>query len=190
MREGVIQLRGGPEDVEVDLTAAYAVPSNRSPDQAEVEILLEIEGRMGDLRLVLSSEPQMAEDDIVSYLATGRPASQALDLGSGSNGRSLVVGEATGVVEDLVSRRVGLDVVDIRSDGDGGTTLVAGRYVNPELYLGFKWPFGSQSAAQSSRTGRQTAEIEIEYQALRWLLLNLETGGSAFGLFLRSRYAY
>ena len=190
VREGVIRLRGGPEDVEVDLTAAYAVPSNRSPDQAEVEILLEIEGRMGDLRLVLSSEPQMAEDDIVSYLATGRPASQALDLGSGSNGRSLVVGEATGVVEDLVSRRVGLDVVDIRSDGDGGTTLVAGRYVNPELYLGFKWPFGSQSAAQSSRTGRQTAEIEIEYQALRWLLLNLETGGSAFGFFLRSRYAY
>jgi hypothetical protein len=33
-------------------------------------------------------------------------------------------------------------------------------------------------------------EVEIEYQAFRWLLLNLRRDGSRLDFFLRSRHAY
>ena len=36
----------------------------------------------------------------------------------------------------------------------------------------------------------RASQAEIEYQALRWLLLNLQAGGDGFGLLLQTRVSY
>ena len=150
---------------------------------------------MDTLSLTLSSEPAMENADIVSYIATGRPASQGF---SGSGGENGVVDATTAVARDqlvgLLQRAAmdvgGLEVVEIRSDAVLGTTLVAGRYLSPRLYLGLMQPLSSGSSTQTGTSQEQSRAIEIEYEAYRWLILNLQRGGSRIGFYLKSRYAY
>jgi len=132
----------------------------------------------------------------VSYLATGRPASQSLDLGGRTGagmtgvGTELAVGAVANAIEGAAAEQVGLDVIDIEADGLRGATLIAGRYVSPALFVGFRQPITHGSGPRrTSRTDRGS-EVELEYQALRWLLLNLQAGGRGFDFLLRSTVAY
>ena len=83
MRSGEIVFRGPPLQPDVQLSAQYEIPSRDNPGASEVLIQLDVEGRPDSLRLILSSTPSMDNADIVSYIATGRPAAQSL---SGSEG--------------------------------------------------------------------------------------------------------
>jgi translocation and assembly module TamB len=194
LEEGAAQLRGAVEDTRLEITSEYDVPP-REGTSSEVTIGLTLEGEPGDLGLTLSSTPSMENADIVSYLATGRPASQA--FGSGGDGGSsaaavgaeLLAARLTSAVEEFALQSVGLDVLEIRREGLREATLVAGQYVTPELFLGFRQPvaFGSDEASGPSP---EDVEAQLEWQAYRWLLLHLETGGSAFRFFLQGSYGY
>lgn len=193
LEDGTVFLRGAPEETEVQLTSVYQVPP-RDGDASQVSIRLALTGEVGRLSLALSSTPSMENSDIVSYLATGRPASSAFsgDGGGGSVtdiGRDVVASQLTGLVEQFAMEDVGLDVVEIQRDGLEGATLVAGQYVTPELFLGFRQPMTFGQADGSGARPGQT-EAEVEWRALRWLLLNLETGGDAFRFFLEGSIGY
>jgi translocation and assembly module TamB len=193
--QGVVELRGRPVEAEIDVRAVYQVPSTRDPNDAEVTITLDIDGMMADLSLTLGSEPSMENADIISYLATGRPAATSLDIGG--EGRSLrsisseyALGQVTSLVENVAEQGIGLDVIEIEPDGLRGATLIAGRYVSPRVYVGFRQPIGRNvDNAEASSSAEQT-EVEIEYQAVRWLLLNMEASSSAISLLFRYRHAY
>jgi autotransporter translocation and assembly factor TamB len=142
----------------------------------------------------------MENADIVAYLATGRPASgpaafegaaaQGSDGGVASAGAGLAVDQLVGVIEEAAQGSVGLDIVQIRRSGLREATLVAGKYVSPKLYLGFVQPISLQEGQGLSLSGESDWEVEIEYEVLRWLLVNLEGSGSAMSFFLRGRRAY
>ncbi len=194
-----ITFRGSPAQTLVDIQGTYSVPSAGSPDQAEVTIRLGVEGTPERMNVLLSSDPSMDNSDIVSYLATGRPASQDVDLGTsqtngtgtlGTFGTGLAVGAVANAIEGAAADRIGLDVVNIETDGLRGARLVAGRYVSPSLFVGFKQPLTLGSGPARTSGTNTGSEVEIEYQALRWLLLNLEAGGRGFDFLLRSRFAY
>ena len=72
-------------------------------------------------------------------------------------------------------------------DRQGGQTLVAGKYVSPPLYLGFRQPIVAGNDPNETRTAAETIELEVEYAALRRALLNLQGAGSEFRVFLRLR---
>lgn len=189
LRGGRVDFQGGPLDTRFSLKSAYTVPS-RTDNEPEAVILLGIEGKAGDLQVTVSSEPSMSNEDIVSYLATGRPAGQALALGDDggllSAGTGLALGRVAGLIEGYAGEQIGLDVIEIRRDGVRGSTLIAGRYVSPRLYLGFKQPLSQpQGVTEATQT-----RVEIEFQAYRWLLLNFESGGEALQFFLKARYGY
>jgi hypothetical protein len=94
-------------------------------------------------------------------------------------------------VEAYAREQVGLDVVQITTDGLEGLTLPGGRYVSPELYLGVRQPLSLQGHARERADGNPSPELEVELEALRWLLLNLQAGGrSGMELFVRSRISY
>ncbi len=199
IREGIVELRGTAAETRIDVEAAYEVPSSNDTE-AEATITLDIEGTLDDLSLTLGSDPAMENADIVSYLATGRPASSTLDFrsngeeGQGGGLRSIgsefALGQVTGLVEGLAAEGVGLDVVEIRTDGLRGATLIAGRFVRPDLYVGFKQPVGRDPDDPDADSGFDRTEVELELQALRWLLLNMEASNSAVSFLFRFRYAY
>lgn len=195
LRAGTITFQGDRLDTRLNLTAAHTIPS-RTDNEPEAVILLTLQGTVGDVKVVLSSEPSMSNGDIVSYLATGRPAGRALafegSAGSrfAATGTGLAIGQAAGLIESLAAGEFGLDVIEIRREGLEAATLVAGRYVSPTLYLGFKQPILSDPATGTAQKNQQRTRVEVELQAYRWLLLNFESGGDLLQFFLKARYGY
>ena len=66
-----------------------------------------------------------------------------------------------------------------------------GRYVSPDLYLGIRQPVSLHRTSGEASDRMSDQELEVELQALRWLLLNLQAGGrSGVEFFVRSRVSY
>ena len=173
------------------IAARYAVPAFQDPSASEVVITLDVTGGMDDLELTLGSEPQMETADVLSYIATGRPAASAAEFGSLSQtGRSFALGAVADVLADEAAQRIGLDVVEVRQDGSEGATLIAGRYVSPRLYVGFQQPLTLRKSDGSIDESGVSTQVEIEYAAWRWLLINLQGGQSEFRWFFRTRRAF
>lgn len=200
--DGTVTFNGSPTDWRIDAGARYDVPSSRDPNRSEATITLDVSGRADDLSLTLGSEPSMENADILSYLATGRPAASAAEFGnagssSGSGGvlgagEEFALGRVAGVLEETAEEAVGLDVVEIRQNGLKGATLVAGRYVNPRLFVGFQQPLtlSARSEETASDPSSLGTKVEIEYTWYRWLLVHVQGGQSTLRLFFRTKYAY
>jgi hypothetical protein len=134
----------------------------------------------------------MSDEDIRSYLATGRPAGTDPTASTDESSvfastTSLAVGAALGTVAGGAGRSLGFDVVQILQDRQGSQTLVAGKYVSPPLYLGFRQPIVARDEPGQTQTSRTTMEWEVEYAALRRALLNVQASGDEFRVFLRLR---
>jgi hypothetical protein len=130
----------------------------------------------------------------------GRPAGQILGGqrgdGEGSTsltgtGGALALGQLSAAVETYAREQVGLDVVEITTDGLEGVTLLAGRYLSPRLYLGIRQPLSFQRSEGEASQRTPDPEVEVELEAVRWLLLNLQAGGrTGVEFFVRSRISY
>lgn len=194
IEEGRLTFRGTPAATMVEVRSAFAVPSRENPGEPEVVLTLEVRGTPDALELELSSTPPLEASDMVSYLVTGRPASQSLEGGEGSlteAGGALALGRVSGAVEAYAKEQVGLDVVEITTDGMNGVTLLAGRYLSPTLYLGIRQPLSLQRSTDDPTQRAPEPEIEAELQAVRWLLLNLRAGArTGVEFYVRSRIAY
>ena len=191
-RRGAGKGREGPRSTEeLAATGRYRVPNTGDGDP--VTIRISVTGGTDDLAITLGSEPTLDNADIVSYLATGRPANTAFSGESTSArdiGIDLVASQLTGSLERFAQREVGLDVVQIQQDGLQGTTLVAGKYVTPRLFVGFRQGMVFQPEDGHSFSEGLSAEAEAEYQALEWLILSVRGGTSAIRVFLEGSYGW
>ena len=193
VREGELNLTGDLSEFSFRMDAVWEVPSHTNPDQAEVTVDLEVVGDAESLTLTLSSEPAMDEADIVSYLATGKSQSAlgSSDVDASGLGASMAMGAMAGVLEGLAGDAVELDVVEIKIDPvKGGATLIAGRYMSPDLYLGFRQPVTFSETTKRARSENQYSEVELEYRWVRWLTMNVQGGASEIRFYLKARYAY
>lgn len=107
-------------------------------------------GTVQEPELVLSSEPSLAEGDILSYLVLGRSVD---DLDQNQVG--LLKSRATDIaavfgttqLEGELERRLGFDMVSIR-EGSGpeqGSALVLGKYLSPRILLKYEQELGTES---------------------------------------------
>jgi len=97
------------------------------------------------------------------------------------------VSAALGTVAGGAGRALGFDVVQVLQDRNGDQTLVAGKYVSPPLYLGFREPIVARNDPTKPQGSQSTMEWEVEYAALERALLNLQGSGNEFRVFLRLR---
>ncbi|HEX6807645.1 MAG TPA: translocation/assembly module TamB domain-containing protein, partial [Gemmatimonadaceae bacterium] len=197
--EGELTFNGPPQRLRMNIQTQYIVPSTGDPNAAEVTINLDVSGTPDRIQLVLSSDPQMSNSDIISYIATGHPEAAGLGIGGNSTGSSnlalqagtsVAVSQLQGVIEGVGQDQLQLDVVEIRQDAVRGATLVAGRYVSPRVYLGFAQPLGFGQAATAQLNRNLYPEAQVEYNAFKWLLMRLEGGVADMRFLLRSRYSY
>lgn len=197
--EGELTFDGPPQRLRMNIQTQYVVPSTGDPNAAEVTINLDVSGTPNSIQLVLSSDPQMSNSDIISYIATGHPEAAGLGIGGNTTGSSnlalqagtsVAVSQLQGVIEGVGQDQLQLDVVEIRQDAVRGATLVAGRYVSPRVYLGFAQPLGFGQAATTQLNRNLYPEAQVEYNAFKWLLIRLEGGVADMRFLLRSRYSY
>jgi autotransporter translocation and assembly factor TamB len=194
LTRGGAKLNGPLETAELDLEAEYRVATQRQASESDVTITAEVTADTGSIAITLGSRPNMEQRDIMSYLLTGAPATTDPTLQSNSNqnylstGASLAVGAALGTIAGSAGQELGFDVVQILQDMQGAQTLVAGKYVSPDLYLGFRQPLSeSTTDDEDPENVANVMEFEVEYAAFRKALLNLQGAGSEFRVFLRLR---
>jgi translocation and assembly module TamB len=196
VRSGEVILDGRPEDLTFAVETRHEAGTRQArreggTTEPAVVITMDVEGTPDEIRLTLASEPELSDAEIVSYLATGQlpnwtpGAQQETNLAA-----DLALRQVARNVQSSLGETLPLDVVEIRSDGIRGVTLVAGRYTTPELYLGLKQPISFSTDEHTSTSATKTTEFEVEYEAYRWLLMNLQGGSSVLRFFLKTRHVY
>ena len=190
LKEGAVDLNGPLKDARIALGAEYRTEATGS--STPVVITADVKSDTGKLVVALGSIPPMRQADVVSYLTTGQAAStdptlESEEQGVLNTGASLAFGAALGSVAGVAGQRVGLDVIQVLQDHEGAQTLVGGKYVSPALYVGFRQPIVPATTPSQSETQQDPVEFEVEYAALRKLLLNVQGGSSELRVFLRLR---
>lgn len=193
IRRGRITFTGSSTAPIVDLQASYAVPQQNN-QQDPITILLGITGDLGQaegLAFTLGSEPvSLDQADIISYIATGRPAADAFQL---ERPASLVAGgELAQLIAAAAGAGIGLDVVEIQLEGSRGATVTAGKRVSRRLFASVSWPLSFSGKSDAVRAGstRSNKEVIIEYSINAWLLARLRGNASTTGFSLFYQYAY
>ncbi|MBX2820877.1 MAG: translocation/assembly module TamB [Rhodothermaceae bacterium] len=193
--QGTITFNGSATDPILNFEARYEVPSRLGQENA-VTVFMDIEGTLETLELTLRSDPTMELTDMVSYVVTGQPASEALQLGGlGSQSAESIalssgVGLLSNAIESLVQESgLELDVIQIEPlDNARGATITAGKYVTPRIFTAVSQPIGAANADGS--TSEQGTIVTIELELIDSLLLRLLGGESLLEINFLWHYAY
>ncbi len=193
LTDGDINLAGPVDSTKLDVNASYQVPTQGGAEDEGVLISVHARGRLDSLGLEFTSDPSMSQDDILSYIVTGRPTSDNPlfeGSGGGNAGEEMAVGALASAISSTAGQGLGFDVFQIRQEPTRGLTLTAGRYLSSRLFLDLQLPLGSQSQNQQTTGTNLGPGFELEYTLRRWLRVNLRGGSLSPGLMFRARHAY
>lgn len=168
--EGLITLEGDLNPI-IDFLAR--VEGN------DIDAFIRISGRLDDLRVVLSSSPELPEDEVLSQIIFGRTidelsplqvaklASIALEL-TGGNSPSLI---------DSLRSGTGLDDLDLTDDGSGNPAVRAGKYINDNVYLNLQVGQSTEATINLDITDSLTAKGSVSSE-----------GDTSIGVFFEKDY--
>jgi translocation and assembly module TamB len=166
---------GSPSNPDVDLRAV------RGSHDGSVRAFLSVTGALSKPNSRVYSEPSLPEAEALAYLLTGRGLDQA-SSGEGVNiaSAALALGMSKGdpLLQDL-GDRFGLDDLTIEG-GAGGledSSLLLGKYLNPDLYLGYsqglfnaegavllRLRLGERVELESRSGGEQSVDLYYRYE--------------------------
>jgi len=154
---GDVRYFGTPDlNAELDIQAKHVV---RTTKGAELPVMARVTGTLFDPKLKLEStqRPPLSELDIVSYLITGAPASEAMAQGQAqaalvTNGAAWLLSAGASALENTLVSDLGLpiDMLQIRPVVSGGTqgqslttafALAAGWQLGRKVFLTFNAGF-------------------------------------------------
>jgi translocation and assembly module TamB len=193
LTEGEIALRGPVEATTLDVTAQYRVPTEGDPDAEEVVINVHTTGRPDSLDLKFEADPAMGQDDIISYIVTGRPASDnplVGQQGGGVDATQVAVGQLAGTLGSAAGEELGFDVFTIRQEPEQGLTLTAGRYLGSRVFASLHQPLRIGTSSDQQTTQTSGPGFELEYAWRRWLRSTLRGGSLPASALMRGRYAF
>ncbi len=195
LSEGDINLAGPVDSTKLDVNASYQVPTQGGGNDEGVLINVHAKGRLDSLGLDFSADPSMSQDDIMSYIVTGRPASdnplferEGGAAGGGAGG--MAMSTLSNAISNAAGKGLGFDVFQIRQEPTRGLTLTAGRYLGSRLFLDMQLPLQLSSGAQQATASNLGPGFELEYTLRRWLRANVRGGSLSPGLVFRARRAY
>jgi autotransporter translocation and assembly factor TamB len=196
LTEGDINLAGPVDSTKLDVNASYQVPTQGGGNDEGVLITVHAKGRLDSLGLDFTADPPMNQDDILSYIVTGRPASdnplfERQGSGGGGNaGEQVAMSTLSNAIANTAGQGLGFDVFQIRQEPTRGLTLTAGRYLGSRLFLDLQLPLQLSSQTQLGTGSHLGPGFELEYTLRRWLRGNLRGGSLPPGLLFRARRAY
>jgi translocation and assembly module TamB len=193
LTEGEIQLQGPVASTTLDVVAQYRVPTEGDPDAEEVVINVNATGRPDSLDLRFEADPAMGQEDIISYIVTGRPASDnplVDQQGGGVDATQLAIGQLAGTLGSAAGEELGFDVFTIRQEPEQGLTLTAGRYLGSRIFASLHQPLRIGAGTDQQATGTSGPGFELEYAWRRWLRSTLRGGSLPASALMRGRYAF
>lgn len=159
VERGRLLFAGPPTNPDIDLRAL------RVSRDEKVKAYLAVNGPLSKPRLRVFSEPALPDAEALAYLLTGKGLNSA-DRGEGLNiaaaALSLGVSKGEPLLQQL-SDRLGLDELRVDS-GDGGiedASLIVGKYLDPNLYVGYSQGLFNPEGAVLLRL-RLSERLELE----------------------------
>jgi autotransporter translocation and assembly factor TamB len=174
-KEAIVRFRGAdPPNPALDVEAHH--PLDRSivaevgqAASGDPRIIVRVTGTALEPRLGLSSDPGMAETDILFVLMTGRPPSNA-GVGQDESVANQAVAAASGIFSGLLQQKLKgtlpVDMLRIET-GDQGfqdSRIKVGKYITDDIFVSYAYQFGSGDEDSGY-------EARIEYHFLpRWMV--------------------
>jgi translocation and assembly module TamB len=134
---GTLTFTGPLDDPLVNVRAIRQV---EGPD-GTVTAGLELRGRARNVSSSVFSRPAMSEADALSYLLIGRPLEEATAAdGSVLSGTAYGLGlRQAALITNQVGQNLGLDQLSVAGSNQSTTSLVAGKQINPRLYMRYAY---------------------------------------------------
>lgn len=155
VERGRLLFVGPPGNPGVDLRAV------RESRDGRVKAYLAMSGPLSKPRPRIYTEPSLPEAEALAYLLTGRGLDSASqEEGANIAGAALSLGLST--AEPLI-QQMGLDEVRVE-EGTGGaesTSVILGKYLNPDLYVGYSQGLFNPEGAVLLRL-RLSEQVEVE----------------------------
>ena len=131
-----------PPNPKIEVKAANA------PRESPIKIYLNATGTFRNPKLELSSDPEMEQRDIMSYLLTGKPlyefsrkpgdqASQTGTAGSQVAAANIVANYLSQKAAGSLVRKLDIDVLNLRMTSDRTADITAGRYLTSKLFISY-----------------------------------------------------
>jgi translocation and assembly module TamB len=135
--EGTMTFTGPLDDPVIFVRAVREIESVSGTIKAG----LELRGRAQNLTSTVFSSPSMSEADALSYLVLGRPLEDATVAdGSMLSGTAYALGlRQASVVTSQIGETLGLDQFAVAGNNQSTTALVAGKQLNPKLYVRYAY---------------------------------------------------
>jgi translocation and assembly module TamB len=161
--EGTMTFTGPLDDPVIYVRAIREIESVSGTIRAGIEL----RGRAQNLSSTVFSSPSMSEADALSYLVLGRPLEDATAAdGSMLSGTAYALGlrQAT-VITSQIGQELGLDQLAVSGSNQSTTALVAGKQLNPKLYV--RYAYGVFT---------QIGNLLLRYKLTRRLTIEAGTG--------------
>lgn len=106
----------------------------------DIDAFVNVGGTPSKIDFSLSSTPEMAQDDVLSYILFGKSSSELtqyelLQLGA-TMARMVTFRKTSSGILDFARKGTGLDVINVNQSPEGGAKLEMGKYIADKLYVG------------------------------------------------------
>jgi len=149
---------------------------------SDTTITVTVSGQADDPDIAFSSSPDLPQDEVLALLLFGKSvgnlsATQVARLAAAI--ATLTGGSDNGPLAQI-RKSLGLDAIDINTDGEGGPTVAVGKYINDNIYVGVE-----------QGTGSGSSRVKVDIDLDRGLKVRGEVGAdgsSKAGIFFEREY--
>ncbi|MEP3047449.1 MAG: translocation/assembly module TamB domain-containing protein [Roseibium sp.] len=149
---------------------------------SDTTITVTVSGEADDPEIKFNSSPELPQDEVLALLLFGKSvgnlsATQVAQLAASIS--TLTGGSDDGPLAQI-RKSLGLDAIDINTDGEDGPTVGVGKYINDNIYLGVEQGAGSG-----------TSRVQVDIDLDRGVKVRGEVGAdgsSKAGIFFEREY--
>lgn len=184
--EGYYTVFGKLFDIE-DATLNFTGVSNNPAlnvkayyDAGDVDVYVNVTGDLREPELSFTSNPDLEEIDIISYIAFGTLSNRLQNQQRAFVGK-FATAVAAGGISELLSSEIGLDLLSIQ-EGERGfedSTLKVGSYVTRDIFVGYE---RSPSKISLDQTVEMRNKLNLEWRLNRRFSIESQMGGENPGV--------
>ncbi|CTQ53983.1 Autotransporter assembly factor TamB [Roseibium album] len=148
----------------------------------DTNITVTVSGEANDPRIAFTSSPELPQDEVLALLLFSKSVGNlsATQIASLAAAIATLTGGSDNGPLAVLRKSLGLDAIDINTDGEDGPSVSVGKYINDNIYLGVE-----------QGTGSDSSRVKVDIDLDRGLKVRGEVGAdgsSKAGIFFEREY--